>query len=384
MGPNRERAQVAGLRDLSDPDQSGPGSRPGAPMTPTISILIASYNRRADLRRCLQSLAAIHKPIVEIIVIDDGSSDGTAKMVRGEFPKVAIYQADRNLGLAKARNIAARMSRGTYLWYLDSDAELLDPALAGQFVALMEARPELGALGGEAVLDVERQVIGTKTLAADPNGMVRGDYLVGGQPLDVIPATFIAGCNFFLRRATLERLGGFDDKYLYPAFDDVDLSLRIRKLGLDLAVLGCVPVQHYFSDQARFQNIRTSGRYRFYFLAKNYPLKHLAFLPILDLAYLFDPRHAKRILQRAKFGDARIEAKMRLVPWGQASKRRLPRYLGILSIAVFKIATVCSGYLFAWPDFAAALRHRNQEPDHLAAAEIDAVRDLRASNDRSV
>lgn len=356
-----------------------PGNKtPAVSVVPEVSVVIAAFNRRADLRRCLLSLAAVDDPVLDVIVIDDGSSDGTAKMVLTEFPEVALYRADRNLGLAKARNIGARVGDGAYIWYLDSDTELLDPALPARLVAMMESQPRLGAVGGEGLVDVEGRVVGTKTLIAEPNGMVRGDCLLDCDAYQVIPACLVAGCNFFLRRETLSALGGFDETYLYPAFDDVDLSVRIRKLGLDLAVLGRVPLQHHFSGQARFRNVATAGRYRVYFIAKNFPLWRLVLMPLLDLLYLIDPRHVLHVVRRARIADSRIGIRTRLVPWGHAGKGRARRAIGALSVALFKIATLGSGYLFAWPDLAKALKHRAAAPDDLAAARLDAVRDLRA------
>src|SRR4051794_26703450 len=87
-----------------------------------VSFIIVSWNAKQYLRQCLEAVDAGTKDVVvETIVVDNCSSDGSAEMVRNEFPNVKLVQTGANLGFAKANNIGIRVSRGRYLCLLNSD-----------------------------------------------------------------------------------------------------------------------------------------------------------------------------------------------------------------------------------------------------------------------
>src|SRR5262249_35595603 len=89
---------------------------------PDVSVCIANWNCRALLRACLESL--LDRPqaaSLEIIVVDNGSTDGAAEMVAAEFPEVILHRNSNNLGFARANNQAAQRARGRYLLFLNND-----------------------------------------------------------------------------------------------------------------------------------------------------------------------------------------------------------------------------------------------------------------------
>jgi GT2 family glycosyltransferase len=113
---------------------------------PFVSALIVNWNTREHLRRCLQALQRCPQPPdLEVIVVDNASSDGSAEMVRREFPQVRLIANDRNLGYAAANNQAAKVAQGRYLLLLNPDAEVTDDAIA-KLIAFAETHPEAGAV----------------------------------------------------------------------------------------------------------------------------------------------------------------------------------------------------------------------------------------------
>ena len=90
-----------------------------------ISIIILSYNTQELLKNCLNSLF-LHTQDVEVIVVDNDSKDGSAAMVKKEFPKVVLVENKENVGFSKGCNIGAAQAKGEHLLFLNSDTEFVD------------------------------------------------------------------------------------------------------------------------------------------------------------------------------------------------------------------------------------------------------------------
>src|SRR2546423_3826789 len=97
---------------------------------PEVSIIILSYNTKDFLRNCLQSVyIRLHELNYEVIVVDNASSDGSAQMVKKEFPKAHLIENKKNVGFAAGNNIGAKRAKGDYILLLNSDTELLHNGL---------------------------------------------------------------------------------------------------------------------------------------------------------------------------------------------------------------------------------------------------------------
>jgi len=120
-----------------------------SPVDPSLdlSISIVSYNVRDLLDECLRSIAAQTRGVrYEIIVVDNGSADGTVEMLRRNHPSARVITNRVNLGFAAAQNIGLRAGRGRYLYALDSDTYLKTDAFA-EMVRFMDEQPSAGAAG---------------------------------------------------------------------------------------------------------------------------------------------------------------------------------------------------------------------------------------------
>lgn len=202
-------------------------------------IIVLSFNKRDHVLRCLQSVRALRYQPREVIVVDNASSDGSAQAIGLAYPEVHLLRSSINLGAAGGRNLGIRWARDhfpySYLLFLDDDSTV-DPLLADELVNAMRIERTVGLATPKAYRADSRDVI------ASAGGMqVR---LGWGSIKDIGAGARDAGqferrravdsCVGFAvlaRRETLDRCGGFDERYNPYGWEEVDLSLRVREAG---------------------------------------------------------------------------------------------------------------------------------------------------------
>ncbi len=299
--PNNGGARKGRLRALACPESS-----PAPPLlgaggdSSDLSVAVVSYNTRALLRACLASLTARQaegEATLEIIVADNGSTDGSLDMVRAEFPCVRVIETGGNIGFGRANNLALRDARGRCFCLLNSDAEALPGALR-KTLAFLDAHPDVGLAGGQLLWPDGRPQTSwghDPTLAGvweeqtflgavrarlawnrspEPNppapfpvkeGGVRvvsspfpnregsalapgvGPNAPGHSPRDVHQ---ISGAYMVLRREAWRQVGGFDPAY-FMYNEDVDLNVRLRRAGWRVVFLPDVFIRHHLGASSR-------------------------------------------------------------------------------------------------------------------------------------
>ncbi|HEY2554942.1 MAG TPA: glycosyltransferase [Candidatus Cybelea sp.] len=198
---------------------------------PRVSVVVCAYNARSTIRQCLDAATHLDYPNYEVIVIDDGSTDGTGAMA-GEFAVRLIGTPNR--GLSNARNTGLEAARGEIVVYLDSDA-YPDP----QWLKYLAAAFNDGDYAG----------VGGPNLAPPGLGRISDcfDNAPGG-PVHVLlsdrEAEHIPGCNMAFRRSRLAAIGGFDPA-LRVAGDDVDICWRLQARGWKLGFSPGALVWHH-------------------------------------------------------------------------------------------------------------------------------------------
>ncbi len=215
-----------------------------------ISVLVVNHNGRDHLRHCLEQLASQAGTYGEIVVVDNASTDGSAAMVRADFPHCRLLVLDDNIGFGAANNRAAEAAAGELLLLLNSDAWLEAGALP-RLAAALDSDPRLALAAPEL-----RYPDGRHQFAWAPETGVAGEALqmlrnrfenrpwihrVPPRWLAPLyrPGWFSAAC-VLLRRAAFEAAGGFDEG-IFMYFEDVDLSRRLRLAGWRLgSVAGAV------------------------------------------------------------------------------------------------------------------------------------------------
>lgn len=201
---------------------------------PTVSVVVANLDGRALLPDCLDAVAALRYPpeLVETIVVDNGSRDGSLELVAERWPGVRRIALGRNLGFAGANNAGARAARGAYLALLNNDARPDGDWLAALVGAVDEAGGTLCV--GAKILDWQGETVDFVGGALNLYG--RAFQLDDGLPLEATPydrpheSLFACGGAMLIRRDLFLELGGFDDAFT-AYFEDVDLGWRLWLAG---------------------------------------------------------------------------------------------------------------------------------------------------------
>jgi GT2 family glycosyltransferase len=200
---------------------------------PDAAVVIPNWNGRTHLRECLASLTSTGGSIgaPEIIVVDNGSTDGSVDMVRRGFPRVGLITNDTNRGFAAACNQGARAASAQHVAFLNNDARV-DPGWLGPLLETMNAETDAAAVGS-LVLDWEGKTVdfGRGGLTS----LARGVQLDYGQPLANAPdrpteQLFVNGAAMLTRRDLFLKVGGFDERF-FAYYEDVDLGWRYWVLG---------------------------------------------------------------------------------------------------------------------------------------------------------
>jgi GT2 family glycosyltransferase len=247
---------------------------------PSVSIIVVNFNGKKLLKPCLKSLLTTNYPNFEIIVVDNASTDGSVESIKklyGSYPYVKIVENRENLGHAEGCNIGARVAKGRYLVFLDSDTELKAEDWLWELVKVMESDESIGLAQAKVVLAKDKRRLDYVCTAIDALGTWAATYGLKEDELkenfEVLAAS--SGCCI-VRRDVFNEVGGFDpDYFIYD--DDTDLSLRSRLLGYKILLVPSAVIVHRGSV-LRGINQRTvyhSAKNRMRTMLKNYELRNL-------------------------------------------------------------------------------------------------------------
>jgi O-antigen biosynthesis protein len=184
---------------------------------PRISVVVCTYNGARTIRDCFEGLVALEYPDFEVIVVNDGSRDGTAA-IASEYGFSVI--STENRGLSRARNTGLQAATGEIVAYIDDDARP-DPHWLTYLASTFLSTRHVGVGGPNIPPDGDGPI--ADCVANAPGGPVH--VLLSDQEAEHIP-----GCNMAFRKAALEAIGGFDAQFR-TAGDDVDLCWRLQQRG---------------------------------------------------------------------------------------------------------------------------------------------------------
>lgn len=256
---------------------------------PEISVSIVSYNTRDLLRECLASVLAREaagEACLEIIVADNGSTDGSVEMVREQFPTVHLRPTGGNIGYGRANNAALENATGRYFFVLNSDTEIKPGALS-TMRDFMDSHPDVGAAGAQLVLPN-----GTTqpSCATDPSLMavfweqtyldklLPGNRVTGAYAMthwaynDARAVEQVAGACLFVRREAYQAIGGFDPAY-FMYFEDTDFCIRLRRAGWPIWFVPSSRIGHHLGASSgdwriRARMIASYNQSRYYFYTR--------------------------------------------------------------------------------------------------------------------
>lgn len=206
-----------------------------------ISIIILNYNGLMLLRRCLASVFAQPYRPIEVIVVDNASSDGSVAMVKSEFPAVRVIALDRNSGFAEGSNIGVREAVGEYAVLLNNDTEV-DAQWLPALLDLMR-QPHVAIAASKVVTD------GVPDTFYEMNGTINYlGYNIMRQFTDLSMVFYAGGTSLMFRRSMVGE-PFLDEYFLYH--EDVYLSWRMRLRGFDVRMAQSSVVRHRGSETTK-------------------------------------------------------------------------------------------------------------------------------------
>lgn len=238
-----------------------------------VSAIIVNWNGKDVLVDCIQSLLAQDYPELEIIVSDNGSTDGSGACVREHFPAVRFLENGRNLGFGGGVNRGLAVATGNYFLFLNNDLYLRKDSI-GELVRLLESDPAIGAAVPKILYYEKRDTINSFGVLVNYTGIACPN-LVDGKDSDALLLHETAcGGIFMFKREIHEAVGSFDeDLFLYH--EDHDLSWRIRLLGRKIMVTPRAVIYHHYHFNKGTGKFHSSEKNRLHILLKNLENKTL-------------------------------------------------------------------------------------------------------------
>lgn len=220
---------------------------------PDMSVVLVCWNNKAYLDPCLQSLyeGGLRRRF-DVVVVDNGSTDGSQEMLRGKYPEVQIIQNDRNVGLGKASNQGIEATRGRHVLLLNNDTLVNGPSLDAM-VDFLDEHPQAAAVGGR-LLNPD----GSDQACYNEFSTLYEEFLVATRLGELFRPGYPGILNYnqqrsvgwmgsaclLLRRAALDEVGLLDEAYFIYG-DEADLQYRLKKAGWEVYYLPDVTTIHY-------------------------------------------------------------------------------------------------------------------------------------------
>jgi len=232
-----------------------------------VSFLIITYNRKRDLVEVIEALFKQEYSSLEIIVIDNNSTDGTDKIFRGKYnlPQVKYFKMKENMGVSGGRNVAIEKAAGEILITIDDDAILENPKVTNRIVKKFEEDKEIGVLAFKIVNyftgHLQKNAFPCRNKNRDPN--------------KEFETTWFIGAGHAIKRKVYEKVGVYRNFRPWGS-EEFDFALRTVNAGFKIIYFPEVTIRHKVSPAGRIKNI---GRF------KAIALKHRLKASILNLPW---------------------------------------------------------------------------------------------------
>ncbi|MEM2618953.1 MAG: glycosyltransferase family 2 protein [Candidatus Hadarchaeales archaeon] len=240
-----------------------------------VSIIILNFNKKDLLQKCLDSIKRnTSYTNYEVIVVDNGSSDGSQAMIERRYYWVKLIKNEKNLGFAKANNIGIKAARGDYILLLNNDTIIAQKDWLNNMVAAAEGDPRIGIVGC--------RLIGPDGTIQHAGGWFdirgTGHYV---KDVDVITEVdYVTGAALLIKREVIDKIGLLDEKFSPLYYEDTDWCARCRKAGYKVVYTPKSTIIHVGSSTASqlyFSSLRyyIENKNRLRFILLNYPLTWL-------------------------------------------------------------------------------------------------------------
>lgn len=203
---------------------------------PRVAAIVINYNGKDVTLQTLESLSALEYEALEIVVVDNGSDDGSSEAVAEWYPDVTLLRKEVNEGVAAGMNVGvAHALEGAcdYLLILNNDIEVA-PTMVAELVEVAESNRSVGCVGPKAYYFWDRErlwstggILRYRESVTVERGMGEKDE---GQYDKIQEVDYVNGCAMLVRRQVMERVGPFDPIY-FVGIEDADWCMRMKRLG---------------------------------------------------------------------------------------------------------------------------------------------------------
>lgn len=201
---------------------------------PLISIIIVNYNGKHWFEKCVKSIRMQTYRSVEVIVVDNASSDGSVAYVEKEFPEIQIVKSQKNNGFGVSNNIGVGHAKGQEILFLNNDTYFDENFL--EILVGFKSRHRANIVGPK-ILDFEKEDhCKGRFLSIDVYGYAGFEY--APKPF------YVEGCSLMISKADFLKLRGFDDKYFMYS-EDIDLCWRALMAGMTIEVCDNAVLHHF-------------------------------------------------------------------------------------------------------------------------------------------
>ncbi len=261
---------------------------------PKVSVIVISLNGEKVIGACLESLSKTEYSPLEILVVNNGSSDSTPQIVGEQYPTVRLINLPRNLGFAGGNNVGLRVVTGDILILLNDDTTV-DPQWVSELVKVMKLNPSVGIAGCKLyypdgkTLQHAGGYINSHGLS---NHYGKGE-IDQGQCNTLREVDYVTGAAFAIRKELTLKLGFLDTRYHPIYFEETDYCFRARKQGYRVVYVPKSIVCHYESQNTGLGSSGFFFKYhknRVRFLIRNFTAEQLAQAIEPELKWLWSVR----------------------------------------------------------------------------------------------
>ncbi|MCG2796644.1 MAG: glycosyltransferase family 2 protein [Actinomycetia bacterium] len=252
---------------------SGIEKRPGP--SPKVTVVVLNYNGKADTIECLRSLEKLSYPDRDILLVDNGSEDGSPPAVRELFPGVTVIENRENLGYSEGNNVGIRYALengSSYILLLNNDTVVTDEHLLESLIDFAESTEKAGAVGPKILYWQSERVWFAGGRVSYLTGLCRhiGKGTEDRGIADEAPRTvdYISGCCLLMSIDVLSDIGLLDpDYFLY--YEDTDLCFRAKRSGYENYIVPSCVIYHKKSASTGFTGENRLTALQAYYFARN-------------------------------------------------------------------------------------------------------------------
>ena len=254
--------------------------------SPLVSVIVINYNGKEFLKDCLESIYGQNYHNFELILVDNGSTDGSVQFIKEKFPDTILIENKENLGFAVANNQGIEISRGKYVALLNNDT-VVDRDWLKNLVTAAESSSENTGMWAGKILSLENpniiDSVGGLIISNDGIAKGRGRLERDIGQYDREEEVFIpSACAALYRKRMFDEVGLFDEDF-FAYCEDTDLGLRARLAGWKtISAPKAVVYHHYSGTTGKYTSIKAYlvERNHIWLAIKNFPLSKLLLLPL--------------------------------------------------------------------------------------------------------